>query len=232
MKKIGAFLALCLISLTMGLAQEGQEIRLGTTLVNTFLTVTNKEGEIVSNLEPSDIIIRDNGVRQQITEFSRETQLPLTLALVIDRSRSVQERVALERAAAIGFLESILRKGQDRGLVVAFDSTIFLLQDFTDDVTALTSKIQNLSVAGNTAVFDAVYRTARHRFSQVSRGRKVFVAGNTAVFDAVYKTARHRFSQVSRGRKVLGETRKMGSEKMGSDMRIASEKMGSDMHIA
>lgn len=168
-------LVCCLISLAMGAVQDGPEIRLGTTLVNTFLTVTNKEGEIVSDLEASDFIIQDNGVRQQITEFSRETQLPLTLALVIDRSRSVQEQVGLQRAAAIEFLKAILRRGQDRGLLVAFDSQIYILHDFTDDVAALTSKIQDLSVAGNSAIFDAVYKTARNYFTRVGSGRKVLI---------------------------------------------------------
>jgi Ca-activated chloride channel family protein len=164
-----------LILLAGGMNQEDRPIRLGTTLVNTFLTVSNKQGEFVSHLDASDFIIQDNGVRQRITEFNRETQLPLTLAMVFDRSRSVQEQITLQQTAATRFLTSILRKGQDQGLLIAFDSNIYLLQDFTDDPTALTNKIHNLSVAGNSAVFDAVYKTARDRFTGVRQSRKVLI---------------------------------------------------------
>ncbi len=155
--------------------QKHRAVHLGTTLVNTFVTVTDKRGRLISDLKASDFVVWDDGVRQRITEFSRETQLPLTLALVIDRSRSVQARFELERAAAINFLRSILRRGQDRGLLVAFDSDVYLISDFTDDAVALTREIRNLSVAGNSAVFDAVYKTARYKFGPISFGRKVLV---------------------------------------------------------
>lgn len=193
MKGIRTLLILTLIPSSMGMTQmynlsapsqtvaqdsprldEKSDIRLGTTLVNTFVTVTNKEGQFISDLSPAHFIISDNGVRQQITEFSRETQLPLTLALVIDRSRSVQARFELERAAAIHFLESVLRKGQDRGLLMAFDSDLYLIQDFTDDPAVLASKVGDLSVAGNSAIFDAVYKTTHQKFSHI-RGRKVII---------------------------------------------------------
>lgn len=163
------------VRISPGSIQGHRAVHLGTTLVNTFVTVTDKRGRLISDLKASDFVVWDNGVRQRITEFSRETQLPLTLALVIDRSRSVQARFELERMAAINFLKSILRRGQDRGLLVAFDSDVYLISDFTDDAVALTRKIRNLSVAGNSAVFDAVYKTARYKFGPISFGRKVLV---------------------------------------------------------
>jgi Ca-activated chloride channel family protein len=177
MRAVSTLLALSLIwgARAIGQAQDGGDVQLGTTLVNTFITVTDKEGRFISDLNPSDFVIWDEGRRQKITEFSRETQLPLTLALVVDRSRSVQERFELERAAAIRFLESILRKGHDRGLLTAFDSTVYLIHDFTDDADALSGLIQHLSTAGNSAIFDAVYKTARSKFSRIPQGRKVIV---------------------------------------------------------
>ncbi|MBI3951281.1 MAG: VWA domain-containing protein [Acidobacteria bacterium] len=155
--------------------QHSGDIELGTTLVNTFVTVTDKGGRFISDLNASDFVISDEGRRQQISEFSRETQLPLTLALVVDRSRSVQTRFELERAAAIQFLESVLRKGQDQGLLMAFDSDVYLVHDFTDDAAALSRQIKNLTAAGNSAIFDAVYKTARNKFSRIPFGRKVMV---------------------------------------------------------
>lgn len=155
--------------------EEQADVRLGTTLVNTFVTVTDRAGRFVSDLNRSDFMIWDDGVRQHISEFSRETQLPLMLALVIDRSRSVQARLELERAAAIHFLESVLRPGRDRGLLMAFDSSLYLIQDFTDDPTLLASKVGTLSAAGNSAIFDAVYKMAHQKFSRIRHGRKVMV---------------------------------------------------------
>jgi Ca-activated chloride channel family protein len=155
--------------------QTSEEVQLGSTLVNTFVTVINKQGQLISDLNATDFVIHDEGRRQQITAFSRETQLPLTLALVIDRSRSVQTRFDLERAAAVHFLESVMRKSHDRGLLVAFDSDVYVVQDFTDEVTLLAGKVRHLTTAGNSAIYDAIYKTARAKFKSIPSGRNVMV---------------------------------------------------------
>ncbi|RMG53885.1 MAG: VWA domain-containing protein [Acidobacteria bacterium] len=151
------------------------EVKLGANLVNTFVTVRDQAGRLVSTLEASDFLVLDDGVPQAITYFSRETQLPLSIALVIDRSQSVRKRFPFERVAATRFLEDVLRHGQDRALVVAFDSNVYLIRDFTDDIPALAAAIRKLTVAGGSSLFDAVYKTCRDKFASHDIGRKILI---------------------------------------------------------
>ncbi|MCS6804009.1 MAG: VWA domain-containing protein [Acidobacteriota bacterium] len=156
--------------------QPGHEdVLLGAILVNTFVTVVNKYGEPVTGLDATDFAVYDEGRRQRITAFSRGTELPLTLALVIDRSQSIQARFDLERAAAIHFLESVMRKGHDRALLAVFDSGLYIVHEFSDDVAALTERVKHLTTAGNSAIYDAVTKTVRTQFAPLPAGRHVMV---------------------------------------------------------
>lgn len=152
-----------------------EDVQLGSVLVNTFVTVVNKQGQPVTDLSVTDFAVYDEGRRQQITAFNRETDLPLMLALVIDRSRSVQARFDLERAAAVHFLESVMRKGHDQALLAVFDSELYIVHDFTDDVAVLTERVKSLTSAGNSAIYDAVVKTIRAKFAPLPSGRHVMV---------------------------------------------------------
>lgn len=152
-----------------------EDVQLGSILVNTFVTVVNRHGHPVTDLKVTDFAVYDEGRRQQITAFSRETELPLMLALVIDRSRSVQARFDLQRAAAVHFLESVMRKGHDRALLAVFDSELYIVHDFTDDVATLTERVRKLTSAGNSAIYDAVVKTIRAKFTPLPSGRHVIV---------------------------------------------------------
>ena len=115
----------------------------------------------------------DDGKEQPISYFSQESGEPLTVALVIDRSRSVQSALSKAQAAARNFFGSVLRAGKDRAAVVAFDSGVYVVQDFTDDASALAAAALKLTAAGGTSIFDAVYKITRDKLAGGEEGRRV-----------------------------------------------------------
>lgn len=179
-------------------APASQQIELGASLVNTFLTVRDQDGRLVSDLKPEDFIVLDDGAPQPITHFSREIQLPLSIALAIDRSRSVQKKFQFEQAAATQFLKAVLHPGKDRGLLVAFDSNVYLLHDFTDEAAALADAIQKLTVSGGTSIFDAVYKTSRDKFTRIGAGRKVLILVTDGEDTTSYATLKQAVEMVLR----------------------------------
>jgi Ca-activated chloride channel homolog len=125
--------------------------------VNLTFTVTNHRGHFVRNLEPSDFTIQDNGEPpQRITHFESQSELPLRLAIVIDRSNSVAYGFKDEKRSAAFFLDHILRRTSDLALVIGFNQEVGTVQEFTGDNKLLSHAIRKLRIGGDTAIYDAV----------------------------------------------------------------------------
>jgi len=154
---------------------DGDTITFDSALVNTHVAVRDEKGRFVSGLTKDDFIVLDDGKEQPISYFSQESGQPLTVALVIDRSRSVQSALSKAQVAARNFFSSVLRAGKDRAAVLAFDSGVYVVQDFTDDASALASAALKLTAAGGTSIFDAVYKTTRDKLGGGEEGRRVIV---------------------------------------------------------
>jgi VWFA-related protein len=145
------------------------------TLCRTHFTVTDPQGRTVTNLGRGDITIYDDDVPQKIESFTKHVAAPVNVALVIDRSQSVSERFGMLSSGAASFLQSVLRGVDDRGLVVAFDSKAYLLEDWTADSAKLAASIRTLTAAGGTSMFDAIYKTARDKFDLADSHQNVLV---------------------------------------------------------
>src|ERR1017187_1978073 len=100
-------------------------------VVNVFATVRNKQGQIVRDLKKEDFSLDEDGRPQTIRYFSQESDLPLTLGLLIDTSGSQRRVLGQERSASYRFLEQVLREDKDQAFVIHFDREIELLQDLT-----------------------------------------------------------------------------------------------------
>src|SRR6202044_1472901 len=101
--------------------------------VNVVFTVTDKRDHFVKDLTQNDFrVIDDNRPALSIQSFSRQTNLPLRVGLLIDASNSVRDRFKFEQEAAIEFLNQIIRPKYDRAFVIGFDTTPEVTQDFTD----------------------------------------------------------------------------------------------------
>jgi Ca-activated chloride channel homolog len=139
-------------------------IRVGINEVNVVFTVTDKHGKRVTDLKENDFrIVDDNKPPAEIRSFRAEANLPLEVALVIDASNSVRDRFKFEQESAIEFLNQTIRRGYDQAMVVGFDATPEVTQDFTDDTEALAHGVRELRPGGGTALFDALYYTCRDK---------------------------------------------------------------------
>src|SRR5689334_6062728 len=153
---------------------EQTTLRVNSTLVNTVFTVADKngKGKFITNLKQEDFKVFEDDKLQTITNFSTETNLPLSIALVVDTSGSIRDKLQLEQEAATEFFYSILHKGKDKGMVISFDSGVDVQQEFTDDAEVLASSIKKIRAGGGTSLFDAVYLAINERLAKEADNRR------------------------------------------------------------
>jgi len=146
-------------------AADQSRIQVRVELVNVLATVTDKKNRLVTDLTKDDFRVFEDGRPQEIRFFSRETDLPLRIALLIDTSNSVRGRLRFEQEAAIDFLNAVLRPDKDLAFVVAFDVEHEVVQDYTDDLEKLSTAINRLKAGGVTSLFDAVVFSSKEKLS-------------------------------------------------------------------
>ena len=139
-------------------------IRVEVEAVNVLVSVTDRKNRFVTNLGENRFHIYENGVRQRITNFTHETELPLRIALLIDTSSSVRLKLDFEKQAATQFLRMVMRP-PDRALLVEFDTGVSLRHDFTSSPGAITEEIRALRAGGGTALLDALYTVSREKMT-------------------------------------------------------------------
>ncbi|MDD5544804.1 MAG: VWA domain-containing protein [Acidobacteriia bacterium] len=156
--------------------EQMKRITVPVDYVSVLFTVTDKKNHFITNLKKDDFKVFENDQPQQTLIFRSETDLPLKIALLVDASASITGKLKFEQEAAIEFLQSILRKGRDEALLVTFDSSVELVQDFTDDIDLLSSAIRKIRAGGGTALYDAISRTAEEKLlTQKGNFRKVII---------------------------------------------------------
>jgi VWFA-related protein len=112
-------------------AQEPPTYKVDVNVVNVLATVRDQKGRIVSDLSKDDFILEEDGKQQEIRYFSRQTDLPLTIGLLVDTSMSQLHLIEDERSASYQFLDQVLRPERDQAFVIKFDFDAELLQDLT-----------------------------------------------------------------------------------------------------
>lgn len=180
-----AFLSATILA-AFSCAQESQPaIKVNVEVVNVLCTVHDKRGALVTNLDKGDFRVLEDGHPQDIRYFARETNLPLTVALLVDVSGSVRPFVEEEKGTVDKFLDQVLRSG-DQALLVGFSGTIVLWQDFTSSTERLAAalyRLRSIPFKGlpdigqpmpSTLLYQAVERTALQKLKDVA-GRKVMV---------------------------------------------------------
>ncbi len=144
-------------------ATSPTEIKVITSLVNVMFSVTDRKSHMVMTLDRDDMQVFEDSKPQRISFFSRETDLPLRIGILIDTSNSIRERLHFEQEAAIDFLDSTLRPEKDKAFVVAFDVEPQMVQDYTDDVDKLAQAIRGLQAGGGTGLYDAIYFASKEK---------------------------------------------------------------------
>src|SRR6058998_2603984 len=120
-------------------------IKVDVDVVNVLCSVRNKAGGLVSNLGKDDFTLLEDGKPQTIKYFTRDTDLPLTIGLLIDISGSQARLIEDERRAAYQFFSQVLRK-KDMAFLISFGPEAELLQDFTNSPRLLQSALEGLHV--------------------------------------------------------------------------------------
>ncbi|HWF09663.1 MAG TPA: VWA domain-containing protein [Bryobacteraceae bacterium] len=113
-------------------------------VVNVLATVRDKQGKIVTDLTKDDFDLTEDGRPQTIKYFSRETDLPLTLGLLVDTSGSQRQVLGAERSASRQFIETVLREDRDQTFLIHFDRETELLQDLTPSRAKLERALDQL----------------------------------------------------------------------------------------
>ena len=165
-------------------------IKVEVNLVNVLASVRNKNGALVSSLTKEDFRIYEDGKEQQIRNFGRETDLPLTLGLLVDTSGSQERLIEDEKRAAYQFFQKVLRP-KDMAFLMQFGAEAELLQDSTNSARALERGLDKLrlntpigglgpgpvptqrNMAG-TVLYDAVYLAAEEKLKR-EVGRKAII---------------------------------------------------------
>jgi VWFA-related protein len=134
-----------------GRAQEnnsGPDTKFSTDVkvVNVLAAVRDKQGKIVSDLTKDDFDLAEDGRPQVIRYFSRETDLPLTLGLLVDTSLSQRQVLGEERDASRRFVEKVLREDRDQTFLIHFDHDTELLQDLTSSRAKLERALDELEL--------------------------------------------------------------------------------------
>jgi len=170
--------------------QAPQTLKTQTTLVNVFVTVRSKDHSIVTGLTKDDFKVYEDGVEQKVEFFSRETDVPITLAMLMDTSGSMYRILGAEQETASRFVRQVLRR-KDEAEVMSFDTDVDLLADFTEDPSMLDDAIHRARInvdasgiggtagtipsqGGGTNLFDALY-VACHDQLGPEAGRKAIV---------------------------------------------------------
>lgn len=185
--------------------QQGPTISVNVKLVTMFVTVRDKHGQLIRNLTKDAFVLQQDGHAQTISYFAPDSDLPLTLGLLVDTSMSQRHVLDQERDASHAFLDHLLREDKDQAFVIHFDRAVELLQDLTSSRQKLEASLDQLG---------------RPQFSQTGgggssgsdpdsssgggggRGSRGHGGGGTLLYDAVY-LASDELMKKQQGRKAI-----------------------------
>lgn len=178
--------------------QPAATIAKEVTVVNVLATVRNKRGEIIRSLTKDDFQLQEDGRPQTIRYFSRESDLPLTLGVLVDTSLSQRRVLSQECSASATFLDQVLRVDKDLAFIIHFDREVELQQDVTSSRQKLQSALNDLQepqfAHANSDDPQDSQQGGSHR-----RGRS---GGGTLLYDAVYLASNEVMAK-QQGRKAI-----------------------------
>ena len=173
--------------------QDEDVVRVETDLTNILFTAVDKQKRFVTNLKQEDIRVIEDGQPQEVFTFQRQTDLPLSLAIVMDTSASEERTLPIEKAAASAFVDAVLRPEKDEMAIVSFTGDATLEQGLTSNASRVRSAIgrvefvppsgysgsggvvgtppisgTNQNLAGSTAIWDAIWVVSDEVLTQTS----------------------------------------------------------------
>lgn len=169
---------------TPPIEEESEVINVDTELVNVLFTAQDKSRRLLTDLKQTDIKLIEDGQPQQIVSFTRQVDLPLSLAILIDTSQSQQRTLPEEKSAAKTFLESVVRPAKDEVSVITFTGESTLEQGLTSNVSRLNRAIDRVEFVPAAGTVNGVAIG-----TPPISGDNQRAAGSTAIWDAVWVTS-------------------------------------------
>jgi VWFA-related protein len=175
---------LALVSALLPAQDEQPTFKAEVKVVSVLASVRNKKGAFIRDLSKDDFSVLENGRPQIVSYFSRQTDLPLTLGLMIDTSMSQRRVMEQERIASYQFLEQVLREKKDQVFIMQFDLSPILRQELTSSFLKLSDALQRVDTpnindlrsqtGGGTMLYDAMLKASRE-IMQHQTGRKALI---------------------------------------------------------
>jgi Ca-activated chloride channel homolog len=169
--------------------QQQPSIKIGTGLVTVPVIVTDRYGRFITGLTQNQFSVLEEGTPQKIEEFS-STETSFSVALLIDTSRSTQNKLSKIRKAAKTFIKQLLPN--DRIMIVSFDDKVRFVCDFSSNHDELERAVKSLESRYATSLYDAIHMTINEKMSKI-QGRKAIVVltdgVDTASKQATYESA-------------------------------------------
>ncbi len=175
--------------------QSAETLKVNVNVVQLFFNVKDKKGALIPNLKKDDFQILEDGKQQTIKYFAAESNLPLTLGILIDSSPSQTRVLDMEKQVGGQFLDEILRD-KDLAFVISFDVDIDLLQDFTNSARQLKQAMNGAHIGGGGSGAGGIPGLGGGTVPTMSHGCC------TMLYDAVYLAAHDELSQQV-GRKAM-----------------------------
>ena len=155
-----------------GDSQDIEKLVVDTNLTTVLMTATDRNGQFITTLKPEDLSVSEDGVKQKITLFERETERPLLLALVFDTSGSQASTLSEQKRVAHAFLESLFHADKDKIAIVSFAGEAILQQSFTREISKVNEVIERVkinqfkspAISSGTATYDSLFLTIRRIF--------------------------------------------------------------------
>jgi Ca-activated chloride channel family protein len=164
-----------LLSAPLLFGQDDTTIRVNVRLVRILATVKDTSGTLVGSLNKADFEVRDNGAIQQVAVFERQTDQPLSVAVLIDNSGSTAKDLKYETDSVTKFVRALLREGnpEDAVALYSFNWEIVRQNGFTRNVGAIDRSLRLLRGEAGTSLYDAILLASRD--IEDRPGRKVLV---------------------------------------------------------
>src|SRR5579863_6480321 len=168
----------------------GAQFKSDVTMVRLLVNVKDSLGNVVGSLEAQDFSVYDSGVKQEIKAFDRQTELPLSISLLVDTSGSTAKDLMYEVTSAEKFFKALLGQGnpKDAAALYAFNESVYEVRSFTRRAAQLNADLRALRPSSGTSLYDAI-RLASEVVSN-REGRHVLVV----VTDGGDTTSKSRYA--------------------------------------
>ena len=195
--------ALAAASGSLVFAQAQPVIRVNVNLVHIVATVKTQSGELVSALRKDDFQVFDNGTPQEVAVFERQSDQPLSVALMVDTSGSTAKELRYEIDSASRFLKVLLSEGNPKDMVALYNFNWQIVRNnyFTHNHASLANSLKGLHGEAGTSLYDAIYLAARDLEDR--EGRKVMIIVTDGGDTTSSKTLKEALEEAQLGDAVI-----------------------------